>query len=120
MLVGKSLKLAVRPAIEDPILGGSPGGLSLVLRLVPRVLYLGDERIFAGLGTFLSLDTLLLQISTELVRIPVLVGRDSVVLPVLLEQVLEVLAVGGSRVRDVVVRQPALKLCLVPLVVCCI
>ena len=36
-----------------------------------------------------------------------------------LHQVFQILAVGGGGVGDIVVRQPALQLGLVPLVVCC-
>lgn len=120
MLVGKRLQLAVGPAVEDPVLGAGPSGLCLVLSLIPRVLDLGQKGILAGLGTLLGLNALLLQISAQLIRVPVLVGRDGVALPVLLDQTLEILAIGGRRVGDIVIREPALELRLVPLVVYCL
>lgn len=120
VLVSKGLELAVGPAVEDPVLGAGPRVLGSVLSLIPRVLDLSNKRVLVGLGALLGLDALLLEVSRELVRVPVLVGRDGVVLPVLLDQVLEVLAVGRGGVRDIVVREPALELGLMPLVVCCI
>jgi hypothetical protein len=44
---------------------------------------------------------------------------DNLSLPVVLDQVLEIFAISWSRVRDVVIREPTLKLSLVPFVVCC-
>lgn len=49
--------------------------------------------------------------------VPVLVRRDDVVIPVVADGLLEEGAIGGSRVGNVVVRQPPLELSLVPLVV---
>jgi hypothetical protein len=117
VLVSKGLELAVSPAVEDPVLDVDVGVLSSVLSLIPRVLNLSKKGVLVGLGAFLSLNTLLLEVGRELVRIPVLVRGDSIAVPVLLDQVLEILAVGRGRVWDVVVRQPTLELSLMPLVV---
>lgn len=58
VLVSKRLQGTVGPGIQDPILYTSPGGLSLVLGLVPAVRYLGDKRILVRLGRLLSLYAL--------------------------------------------------------------
>lgn len=117
MLVSEGLELAVGPGIKNPILGTSQGSLSLVLGIVPCVLDLSEERILGGLGALLGLDALRLQIRGQLSRVPLLVRRDSVILPVILDEALKILAVRRSRVGDIVVREPSLELGLMPLVV---
>jgi len=54
----------------------------------------------------------------ELVDIPAVVRLGDIVIPVGLDKVLQVLAVRSGREGDVVVREPALQLGLVPFVVC--
>jgi len=119
MVIAESLELAVGPGVQNPVLDAGPGLLSLVLRLVPVGLDLADEVIAAGLGRILGLDALLLQVGVELVGIPVIVGRHNIRVPVLLHQCLELLSVRRGWVGNIVVRKPALKLRLVPLVVSC-
>lgn len=119
MVVAESLELALGPGVEDPVLDGDPGGLRLILGLVPGTLHLGNESILVLLGRLLGLDALLLQVGAELVSIPRVVRRDDVGVPVLLDELLEILAVGRSGVGNVMVRKPALKLGLMPLVVRC-
>lgn len=119
MLVAESLQLAVRPGIQDPVLDAKVGILSLIASLIPGALDLGDERVLVGLGGVLGLDTLGLEVLLQAVGVPRVVGRDDVVIPVVLDELLEILAVGGSGVGDVVVGEPALELRLVPLVVSC-
>ena len=103
MLVGKCLQLAVGPGIENPVLDASPGILSLVLGLIPAVGDRGEKSVTVVLSTLLDVDALLLEVGAQLLGIPLLVGRDGILIPVLLDQVLEVLAVGGGGVRDVMV-----------------
>jgi hypothetical protein len=52
-----------------------------------------------------------------LICIPIIVGRGDLRLPVLLDKTFKILAVSGSRIGNVMVRQPSLKLVLVPFVV---
>jgi hypothetical protein len=119
VLVGEGLELAVGPSVEDPLLDVGPALLGLVTGLVPRGRNLADERILVGLSALLGLDTLGAQPGLQVLDGPRVVGLDDVVIPVLLDQRLEVLAVGRSGVGDVVVGQPRLELGLVPLVVGC-
>jgi hypothetical protein len=119
VLVGKGLELAVGPGVEDPLLDVGPALLGLVASLVPRGRDLVDKRILVGLGALLGLDTLGAQPRLQVLDGPGVVGLDNVVIPILLNQRLEVLAVGRSGVGDVVVGQPGLELGFVPLVVGC-
>ena len=90
---------------------------SLVFCLVPVVLDLDNQAVLVGSSGILSLNTLLLQVGAELIGIPVIVRRRNLGLPVVLDEVLKILSICGSRVWDIVVRQPSLKLGLVPFVV---
>lgn len=117
MLVGEFLELAVGPGVEDPILHIDPSLLGLVAGLIPGGLNLADEGVLVSFGALLSLDALVGEPGLEVLGGPRVVGLDDVVVPVGLDELLEILPIGGSRVGDVVVRQPALELRLVPLVV---
>lgn len=105
--------------VEDPALSVSVSLVGLVGSLMPGILHLDDEAILVLLGTLLDLLASRSQVVGELRGVPIGVGLDDVILPVLLNKVGQVLAVGGSRVGDVVVGEPALKLSLMPLVVSC-
>jgi len=87
--------------------------------VLPETLHLAEKTVLVLLRPLLHLIAGRLDVVLELVRVPGVVGLDDIILPVLLDQVLKVFAVGGSWVWDVVVREPALKLSLVPFVVCC-
>jgi hypothetical protein len=63
------------------------------------------------------LPTLEGEIALDRLGIPVLVRVHDLIVPVRLDEVLEVLAVGRLRVGNVVVGEPSLKLGLMPLVV---
>lgn len=119
MVVAKSLELAVSPGVKDPVLGVEPGILSLVLRLVPETFDLVDQGVLGSSGALLRLGTLLLEVVVQLVRVPATVRSDGIAVPVALDQLLEVLAVSRCGVRNIVVREPALKLRLVPFIVGC-
>ena len=84
---------------------------------MPCVLNLDNEAVLVLLGTLLDLLAGGGQVVGKLARAPVVVGLSNVVLPVLLDEVGQILAVGRGRVGDVVVGEPALKLSLMPLVV---
>jgi hypothetical protein len=86
---------------------------------VPCVLNLGKEAILVLLGALLHLLTSGGQVAGELARSPAAVRLGDVVLPVLLDEVGQVLAVGRGSVWHIVVGEPALELSLVPLVVSC-
>lgn len=105
--------------VEDVGLDITGSLVRLVGGRVPVLLDLLDEAVLVLLGALLGLLTLGSQVAGQLVGVPLAVWLGDVVVPVLLHQVLQVLAIGGSRIRDVVVGQPALKLSLVPLVVGC-
>ena len=76
-----------------------------------------DEGVFGLLSGTFGFDTFGLQVCLQLLGIPALVRTDGVVLPVLLDQILQILAICWSRVGDVVVGEPSLELSLVPLVI---
>jgi len=54
-----------------------------------------------------------------LARVPVVVRLGDLGLPVVLDKILEVLAVCWCRVWNIVIRQPSLKLSFVPFVIDC-
>lgn len=118
MVVTERLELAVGPSVQDPILDTGVGILGLVLGLVPGLLDLGNQRVLVCLCGILNFDALLLKVFAQLLVVPLLVRADCMVFPVVLDELLEILAVGGSWVRDVVVGKPTLELGLVPLVIC--
>jgi hypothetical protein len=105
--------------IKDPIFNTSPRVLSFVFRLIPIILDLSNQAVLVGGGGILGLNTLQLQVGGELARVPVAVWLGDPGLPVVLDKILEVLAVCWCRVRDVVVRQPSLKFGFVPFVINC-
>lgn len=119
VMIAERLELAVGPRVQNPVLHTEPGVVGLVLRLIPGTLDLVDERVLGGTGRVLGLDTLLLQVLSELGSIPLLVGSDHLVIPVGLNELLKLLAVRGCRIGDVVIGKPSLELSLVPLVVGC-
>ena len=84
---------------------------------MPRSLDLLEQAVLALGGALLCLLTLGGQVRLELLGVPVVVWCSNVVLPVLVDQIDQVLAISWGRVWDVVVRQPSLKLGLMPLVV---
>jgi len=108
MVVAKRLKLAVGPAIQNPVPDTAVGGLGFVLGFVPRALDLRDQRVLALGGRILGLEALELEVGRELLCVPILVRGDDVVVPVLLDNLLQIAAVRGRRVRDIVIRQPSL------------
>jgi hypothetical protein len=77
-----------------------------------------NERLFVLFGTLLHLLSLGSDVLLKLIGVPAIVGCDDLVIPVLLDEVFQVLAVCRSWIWNVVVRQPPLELCLVPFVVC--
>lgn len=103
--------------VEEPVGAVAVGLVGLLGGLVPCVLNLGDEALGVLLGALLDLLAGGSQVVGELVGSPVAVGLGDVVLPVLRDEVGQVLAVGRSRVGHVVVGEPALELSLMPLVV---
>lgn len=117
MVVTEGLQLAVGPAVQDPVFDTGIGILSLVLGLVPGILDLSDQGVLVCLGRILNIDTLLLEVAAQLLIIPLLVGADGVVVPILLDELLEILAIGGSGMRNIMVGEPALELSLMPLIV---
>lgn len=105
--------------VEDPVRGVAVGLVGLLSSFMPGILDLDNEAVLVLLGTLLDLLASGGQVVGELVEVPVVVGLSNVVLPVLLHEIGQVLAVGRSRVGHVVVGEPALKLSLMPFVVSC-
>ncbi len=119
MFIGKGLQVTIRPSIQDPVLNVGPCGLTLVLSFIPAGLDLRKKGVSVRLGGILGLDALGLQIGLQLVGIPCFVRSDRILIPVLLDQILEILSIGGCGVRDIMIREPSLELGLMPLVVSC-
>ena len=105
--------------VEDPAFHVAHALVCLVRGLVPVALDLAEQAVLVLLSTLLCLLALGAQVVLELIRVPVIVWLGDIVLPVLLDQVLQIFTVGCGRERNVVVRQPSLKLGLVPFVVSC-
>lgn len=103
--------------VEDPVLNVLVGIAGLVRGLIPIALDLAGEALGILLGAFLDLLALGVQVVCELAYVPLAVGLSDVIVPVVLDEVLEILAVRGSGVWDVVVGEPSFQLCLVPFVV---
>ena len=104
--------------VEEPVSAVAVGLIGLLSSLVPCVLNLGDEALGVLLSALLDLLAGGGQVVGELAGAPAVVGLGDVVLPVLLDEVGQVLAVSRGRVGHAVVGEPALKLSLMPLVVC--
>jgi len=85
--------------------------------LLPRALDLLDQAVLVLLGALLDLLATRGEVRLQLVGVPAVVRTSDVVIPVLLDEILQVLTVGGSGERDVVVGEPSLELSLMPLVV---
>lgn len=77
-----------------------------------------NKTVLVLLGALLDLLALRCDVALQLVGVPLVVWLYNIVLPVLLNQILQVLAVCRCWVWDVVVREPTLELSLVPLVIC--
>jgi hypothetical protein len=105
--------------VEDPAGGVAVSLVGLVGSLVPCVLDLGKKAVLVLFGALLDLLASGGQVARELAGSPAVVGLGHIVVPVLLNKVGKILAVGRGGVWDIVVRKPALKLSLVPLVVSC-
>jgi hypothetical protein len=105
--------------VEDPVLNTTIGLVRRVLSLGPVHLDLLSEALGVLLGALLCLVALGGEVVLEALGVPAAIGRDDLVVPVVADRLLEALAVRGRWVRDAVVRQPTLKLRLVPLVVDC-
>lgn len=107
--------------IEDPVTDTTICLVGGLLGLGPVVLDRLDEALLGLLGALLStlcgLVTLEHQVVLERLCVPVVVGGDDIALPVGLDQILELLTIGGLLVGDAVIRQPSLELRLVPLAV---
>lgn len=117
MLITELFEFAVGPGVEDPILYVPPSLLGLVGRFVPGGLDLGNERVLGGLGALLGLRTLGLEVGLESLGVPEAVGRNDMVVPVFLNELLEVLPLGRGRIGDIMVGKPSLEFRLVPFVV---
>lgn len=85
---------------------------------MPRLLDLADQTLFALFGAFLDFLALATKVGLQAVGIPVLVWSCDVGVPVVLHKILEVLAICGSGIWDVMIGEPSLEFSLMPFVVC--
>lgn len=117
VLVGKCLELTLSPSVKDPVPNAGPGLLSILLSLIPVSLDLLNKTVLGGFSLADGLGSTGLQEGAQVGAVPALVGGDDIVVPVLLDEILEVLAISRGWVGDVVVREPALKLGLMPFII---
>lgn len=103
--------------VENPVLDIGVALVGGLLSLRPCSLNLLNQRFGVLLGALLNFLALEGQIVVQSLSIPAIVRRNNLVVPVVLDQVLKILTVGGGGIRNVVIGQPTLKLRLVPLVV---
>lgn len=106
--------------IENPFLDITVGLVGRVLGLVPVGLDLLRKALCVLLSALLGLLSASDQVVLQGLGVPRLVRVDDLVVPVVRDRLLEVLAVRGAGVGNAVIRQPSLKLRLVPLVVDCL
>jgi hypothetical protein len=103
--------------VKDPV---AQIGISLgdgVFGVRPCSLDLLNELLLCVGGALLQRLAPEGEVLLQLRDAPVVIRSDDVVVPVLLDEVLEVPSVRRRRVRDVIVREPAIQLCFMPLVV---
>ena len=87
-----------------------------VLRLIPRILHLKYQRIsVVGRRALVPLEA---EVVVQLVGIPVLIRSDDIAVPVVPDELFQILAVRRFGIGDLVVGKPALQLCFVPFVIC--
>lgn len=119
MIFEENWQYSIDLRVEDPALSVAVSLVGLLGSLMPGILHLGDEAVLVLLGTLLDLLASGGEVVLKLSGVPVVVWLDDVVLPVVLDELGQVLTVGRSRIGDVVVGEPALELGLMPLVVSC-
>ena len=90
--------------IENPILHAAVGIRRRIGSISPVVLDLCDQAVLVRFGPLLDLVTFGGKVFLQLRGIPFSVWSCNFGLPIALDEVLKILAVGGSRVWDVVVR----------------
>lgn len=91
--------------------------MGLIFRLMPVLLDLGDQVVLGLLGALLGLVALVLEIGLKLIHVPTGVRGRNFVAPVLFDDLLKILPLGGAGIGDVMVIEPTLKFGLVPAVV---
>ena len=94
----------INSRVKNPVANVGVCITGFVLGLIPVLLDLGDKAILILLGAFLDGLALLHQIGLELFRRPGRVRTNYLGVPVVLDQVLEILAISRGWVRDTVVR----------------
>ena len=119
MPITESLELTIGPSIQDPVLDAEPRLMGNIFGLVPVGFDLIDEGIFGRSGIVFCFLALVFQVLAQLGCVPAVVRGNDVVIPILSNEVLQILAISWSGVWDVTVRQPSLEFRLVPFVVCC-
>lgn len=120
MLITECLELGIGPRIENPVFDIGPALVGGVFSFVPVRLDMRKQTILVLLGLSRHVVAARLQICAELGSIPFIVRLYNIVIPVLRDEILQILAVSWGWIWDVLVRQPSLKLRLVPLVVDCV
>lgn len=79
--------------IKDPIPDAAIGLIGRILSLAPIDLDLVDQAVFVLLCSILGLVAFRGQVVLNLLVVPIVVGIDGVVIPVVLDQVLEIFPV---------------------------
>ena len=90
--------------VKNPVANVGVCITGFIFGLIPVLLNLGNKTILILLGAFLDGLALLHQIGLELFRRPGRVRANYLGVPVVLNQVLEILPISRGWVRDTVVR----------------
>ena len=83
----------------------------------PRGLDLSKKRILARSGTVLCFYAFSFKVALQLWSLPCIIWRHDLVVPILLDEVLKIFAVGWSRERDVVILQPTFQFRFMPTII---
>lgn len=89
--------------VEDPVLYAVVRRIRLIASLMPIAFDLAEQAILVLLRALLDLLSTGAEIAGELICIPLVVRLGHVILPVVLNQILKVLAVRRCRIWDVVI-----------------
>ena len=89
--------------IKNPILHTGIGLMDGLRRICPSALDLTDETGLVGFATLLNLAPFRLEVCRELRSVPFMVRSCNFSIPVVLHQILQVLAVSWSGIGNIVV-----------------
>ena len=105
--------------VEDPVDRVGIGFRHLLFGIGPARLNLGNETVLVLLGTFLNLLASGGEVLLELSRVPAVVWSQNFVIPVVFDEIFQVLSICWGGIGNVMIREPSFQLGLMPLIVSC-